>query len=508
MRILDFSDGFESASAPTAVSFPATSVSVTPTGNLGSSNAQAALVELQTDIDNHLADTTDAHDASAISSVPSGNLAADDVQEAVNELQGDIDAINTSKGSANGIATLDSGGKIPSSQIPLIALVSVDVVADITARDALTVEEGDVAVVTDAGGGITKTYIYNGASWTEIITNGTIAAHMADAADAHAASAITNTPSGNLAATNVQTALNELQTDVDGRTLKSTLTAKGDLYVASASATPVAVPVGTDDHVLTADSSQASGVKWAPAGAGGTTLEVTASKTTTYTAAPWEYVMCDASGGAFTVTFPTAVGNQDAMIAVHKDDTSSNEVTIEGDGAELVGGLTNLKLVLKNGVFLFISDNAKWNIVSSHNSAGSSVRVDTSNGYGSTNTKIQIYTNSTTVGSAITYATSAANANSFTINSAGTYGMIGLFQKTSSNTVGISNNSNQLTTNIETITAAHRLAVVTTPSANFYTTVSVPAIRLAVNDVVRVHNDAGAPTTAAKEMFYIYKISD
>lgn len=48
--------------------------------------------------------------------------------------------------------------------------------------------------------------------------------HIADAADAHTASAITNVPAGNLAATEVQAALNELQTDVDSRALDSALT--------------------------------------------------------------------------------------------------------------------------------------------------------------------------------------------------------------------------------------------------------------------------------------------
>lgn len=52
-----------------------------------------------------------------------------------------------------------------------------------------------------------------------------LADHIADTTDAHAASAITNTPSGNLAATDVQGALNELQTDVDSRALDSALTA-------------------------------------------------------------------------------------------------------------------------------------------------------------------------------------------------------------------------------------------------------------------------------------------
>lgn len=46
-----------------------------------------------------------------------------------------------------------------------------------------------------------------------------IDAHIADAVDAHDASAISNIPSGNLAATNVQSALNELQSDINTRAL-------------------------------------------------------------------------------------------------------------------------------------------------------------------------------------------------------------------------------------------------------------------------------------------------
>lgn len=77
------------------------------------------------------------------------------------------------KGAANGVATLDAGGKIPSAQLPAIALTEVFVVADITARDALTVQEGDVAKVTDASADPAVTsgsasYIYDGAAWVRL----------------------------------------------------------------------------------------------------------------------------------------------------------------------------------------------------------------------------------------------------------------------------------------------------------------------------------------------------
>ena len=70
------------------------------------------------------------------------------------------------------------GGKIPSAQLPAIAITEVFTAADITARDALTVgtgdgeiQEGDVVIVTDASAdaGITSgaaSYIYNGSSYS------------------------------------------------------------------------------------------------------------------------------------------------------------------------------------------------------------------------------------------------------------------------------------------------------------------------------------------------------
>jgi hypothetical protein len=52
------------------------------------------------------------------------------------------------------------------------------------------------------------------------------------------------------------------------------LDAKGDLITATAADTPARLAVGTNGHVLTADSSTATGLKWAAAAAGGKVLQV------------------------------------------------------------------------------------------------------------------------------------------------------------------------------------------------------------------------------------------
>lgn len=54
----------------------------------------------------------------------------------------------------------------------------------------------------------------------------------------------------------------------------SVVTTKGDLYVATASGVVARLGVGSDTQVLTADSAQSTGVKWAAAAGGGTDFKV------------------------------------------------------------------------------------------------------------------------------------------------------------------------------------------------------------------------------------------
>jgi len=136
----------------------ASSIVVTPTGNLTSSDAQAALEELQGDIDTN---TTNIGTNTTNIGTNTTDIGTNDTD--ITNLQNDKIETST-KGAANGVAELDAGGKVPITQIPATAITSVDVVASEAAQIALTAEEGDVAKRTDEG----IAYIHNGGTAGDI----------------------------------------------------------------------------------------------------------------------------------------------------------------------------------------------------------------------------------------------------------------------------------------------------------------------------------------------------
>lgn len=113
-----------------------------------------------------------------------------DLQGAVNALNTqtntnatDITAINTSIGQPNGIAPLNASGVLPNSVLPDLAITNTVTVADIVARDALgwgADQEGDVAIVTDAGddpnvpAGQAASYIWTGSAFVQLVDGGKV----------------------------------------------------------------------------------------------------------------------------------------------------------------------------------------------------------------------------------------------------------------------------------------------------------------------------------------------
>lgn len=93
------------------------------------------------------------------------------------ELQSDIDSKIPLAyiGAANGVTPLGADQKIPTQYLPALAIAEVFVVTTIAQRDALTVQSGDVAKVTEAvtssdGTKLPRSYIYSGTAWVELNT--------------------------------------------------------------------------------------------------------------------------------------------------------------------------------------------------------------------------------------------------------------------------------------------------------------------------------------------------
>jgi hypothetical protein len=121
------------------------------------------------------------------------------------------------------------------------------------------------------------------AAWVEV--------DVSSGAGAIAASQVSFTPVGDIAATNVQTALAEVSSEcrnasnitsgtlavARGGTNLASYT-KGDIIAASASTTLVKLPVGTNGQVLTADSAETSGLKYTTPTVG-TVTDVTSATT-------------------------------------------------------------------------------------------------------------------------------------------------------------------------------------------------------------------------------------
>ena len=91
----------------------------------------------------------------------------------VTNFQTSVESIITSKkGVANGLATLDGNGLVPTSQIPSV-FKEAEIVQNITARNALHAFAGLHVLVLDASADETvetggAEYVYNGSSWVEL----------------------------------------------------------------------------------------------------------------------------------------------------------------------------------------------------------------------------------------------------------------------------------------------------------------------------------------------------
>ena len=183
---------------------------------------------VQANLTAHINETTDAHDASAISVSPIVGVTGSEVQSVLSDLKSQIDS---AAGDAEWGGITGTLADQTDLQSALDSKATNSTVSTLTGRvDDLETLSGVPANSTDLGS-FTGTTIPDNSTIkgalqsletaTESVITSTmnldqdLQDHINDTTGAHAASAISNVPSGNLEATTVQGAVDELQGDID-----------------------------------------------------------------------------------------------------------------------------------------------------------------------------------------------------------------------------------------------------------------------------------------------------
>lgn len=217
----------------------------------------------------------------------------------------------------------------------------------------------------------------------------------------------------------------------------------------------------------------------------------------------------DITSGTFSQTVQAAA-TLGASWYCYLINSGTGTITLDPNASETVDGATT-KALLNGIVYLLLCDGSNFRTYGTALTAGDhEVIVRTGNGFGSTNTVIRRYTTTErNSGTAITYADSAANGASFTINEDGIYSITVCDGNpgAGSGKFGITKNSAQLTTAIDSVTASTRLGgyAELVAGTNSFFTVSWSG-RLAKGDVIRSHATAVTGSTSDGVMFQIAKI--
>jgi hypothetical protein len=206
----------------TSAAHAATAVSFTPAGSIAATTVQAAIVEAASEasgaVTAHANKTTDAHHASAVSVVPTGSIASTDAQNALVEVAADAASATAT---VNNALTAHLNDTIDAHHATAVSFAPAAGIAAITVQAAIVEDAGDLAVhigkATAAHPAAAVSFAPQGGIASATVQAAIVedAGHLAThiAAGAHPASSVTFVPTGSVAATNVQNAVAEVASE-------------------------------------------------------------------------------------------------------------------------------------------------------------------------------------------------------------------------------------------------------------------------------------------------------
>ena len=146
--------------------------------------------------------------------------------------------------------------------------------------------------------------------------------------------------------------------NIEGGVQPTLFTTKGDIIAASAASNPVRLGVGTDAQILVADSTAATGLKWATASSAKVLQVVSAKGTSAYSNSTSTFT--DITGMTATIT-PTASTSKILILAscpIYSDNAGASNVH-NYSLSRLVGGATPTQLQLNSfGTYNYASSTS------------------------------------------------------------------------------------------------------------------------------------------------------
>lgn len=275
--------------------YTATKITNTPAGTISSTNVQTALNELDTEKEPRITGTSS-----------SDYYRGDKTFVALNKAAVGLGSVDNTSDVSKPISSL--------TQAALDAKQGLD--SDLTAIAGITHADNDI-IQAKSG------------AWT----NRTMAQLKTDLS-------LTKSDVGLSAVTN------------DAQVKLSTVTTKGDIYVATASGTVARLAAGADGLVLTTDSTQTTGLKYAAAGGGGGSVSTVFGRTGTVVAVSGDYTATQV-----TNTPAGNIASTTVQAALNELDTEKEPAITIGTSTQYYRGDKTMQTLNKAAVGLSSVDN-------------------------------------------------------------------------------------------------------------------------------------------------------